>query len=171
MKSPRPATRTSRNQPADFHQSLAASFPMEALPAEPAALTAPRLTGLQARLGLAIIWILATIAAGVGIGLAILDSQSPATTEAPVPLAEAPVTVTSASANASASLPITQASPLKFPDLIVVPAAGIGQASAGITQTAAGIGVFHQTGGPDSLQPGYAHFGRSQGNIGTLPVR
>ena len=158
----KPAPKTNRNQPSNFEETIAASVSMPV-----AATDRPRLTLRQIRLGLSVVWVAAALIAGVGIGRMINDATSAAlSTEPPAPIAVAKVI-----AARSVSGSIGRAQVVPAADMKVAPAADITQAQAGNVFATLSIANFQPANTPSALQPGYSDSVRSQGNIGTLPVR
>jgi len=161
MPTPLKAKKTPRNQPVKFDETLSAALPAAPLPA-----AAPRFGASQIRLGLIAVWMLAAVTGGIGIGRLIANSRNTAAPVAAMPVASASIqpaqamafTISPANAAVSPSLKVagTSASPDQ---------AQVGQPFA----TAAGI-VFQPAAGPSSLQPGFTHFARTQGNLGTAPI-
>ncbi|HVQ44002.1 MAG TPA: hypothetical protein VMT30_03485 [Candidatus Saccharimonadia bacterium] len=169
MTAPIKPTRTARNQPPKFDESLGGIMrPPSTLPVSPLARPAqPRLGLRQLRLLLMVVWVLAATMAGIGIGGLIRDALRPAAIgEPPVPVAQATVVARTLTAGALA----VAAAPIR-PDLAVSPAAAVQQARAGtpiITLAAASVQAADVS---DALQPSFNHFGHAQGNIGTAPVQ
>jgi len=156
MTNPVKATKTPKNQPEPFRESL-----VLAAPARPmfAPLSRPSLKSL-----IWIIWALATIAAGVGIGRLIVQSRPAAITEPPAPIAEA--TIQPAAAHTTA---IGLAATPAQPSLTVRPASSVQQAQAGSPAAVMSTSALQATSNPDSLQPGFASEVHIQGQIGTSP--
>ena len=164
MKTPAKAKSNPRNQSPEFNEALSA-----ALPAPAAVGAQPGLSSRQIRWGLGIIWVAAALLAGVGLGRLIHQSRLATLGEAPAPVATARVSVTPLSAVKTAA--IAPASPAVTGALAVAPASGITQAQAGTPLSTLSAADFQPADGSDALQPGFTHFGHSQGNIGTDPVR
>lgn len=168
MKTPIKAKNTPRNQLPEYHESL-----VPAARLAPAALPRPPLSSTQFRFGLGLIWVAAALTGGIGIGLVIRDAAAPmSATEAPAPVATAQVTVEAAASAAHRSGNIASPSTVEpAPGLAVTTAESIAQAQAGNAFTTGSTANFQPAAAADALQPGFANFGRSQGNIGIQPVR
>jgi len=93
MKYTKKASKTKRNQPANFDETLAVSMDMPASISDQ-----PRLTLRQIRLGLSVVWVAAAIIAGIGIGRMVIDARNAAIiAEPPAPIASAKVIANSSS--------------------------------------------------------------------------
>ena len=156
------ASKTNRNQPANFDETLAAAIDMPVGISQP-----PRLTLRQLRLALSVVWVAAALIAGVGIGRMISDARNAAIiTEPPVPVATANISTTKVDAGA-----IGRAQAISTLSLRVVPSEAIMQAQAGNVFAVMSAANLQQVNTFNALQPGYDSFVHSQGNIGTTPVR
>jgi len=163
---PTKAKKTPRNRPVTFEESLvAANFGPAATPAAPA--NTSRLSDKQWRLALSLVWAGAAITLGIGLGrLILLARTSPLAAEQPVPVAKANIHVVSMVVPA-----VTLARATIQPGLVRSTATNPKQAQVGTPiSTLSGFTLQGAT-GSDALQPGFNHFGRPQGNIGTTPVR
>jgi hypothetical protein len=167
MKVPAPEKpkKTRRNQPVVFKETLA-----PAAPSLPAAPVLPAITDRHMRYLLATVWIAATVLAGIGIGRLVAARVASAPALPGLPVARASVNVAPlAPADDSAVAVRSAAGTLTVtPSLAVKPSSATDQAAAGTPFQTAGTGWF-QGAGPD-LQPGFAAYGRVQGNIGTAPT-
>ncbi len=162
MNHVKPAPKTDRNQPSNFEETIAASVSMPSGVSD-----RPRLTLRQIRLVLSAVWVAAALIAGVGIGRMINDAVTVSlSTEPPSPIAVAKVT---AARTVSLSIGLAQVVPVS--DMKVAPFAAITQAQAGNVFTTLSIANLQAANTPSALQPGYSDSVRSQGNIGTSPVR
>src|SRR5437879_7878935 len=113
------AKKSPRNQPVKFDETLAAALPAAA------PVSRPRLSLRQIRIGLGIIWVAASLTAGLGVGRLIKAATAPlASSEAPAPVATANLAVTAAAATQATSTAIGQPAAPAAPNLVVAPAAG-----------------------------------------------
>lgn len=126
---------------------------------------APRRTR-QWRIIIMIVWAAAALAAGVGLG-SLLKNQAAVSFEPPAPIATATIAV----AAAPSQISIVSGAPASMDLAGVVSSDAVNQAQAGNIFVTASAGYTQATTGSDALQPGFKHFGRSQGNLGTQPVR
>jgi hypothetical protein len=156
---------SAKQQPVAFHETLT-----PVVPYAPAAPTIPEVrAGIPDRYlkaGLYLVWALAAIFAGISIGMMSINSMKPVSTEAPVPVAKSDVKV------ATVSVPTLQLSAVspQAGALTVKQATAVTQAQAGNITASLSGGVLQHTADSDSLQPGFTHYGLSQGKLGTQPV-
>jgi hypothetical protein len=164
MNTPAKPKKTPRNKPLKFDETLSVSMPVPA--------TSPvtaRLTFRQIRLILGLIWVLAAVMAGIGIGRLIHNASTPlAKAEAPVPVASAQIQVLAASAFLTPA--IIAENIYVQPTLRVESSTAVNQAQVGTVITTLNSSMYQPATEPDSLQPGFNHFGRPQGTIGTALV-
>jgi hypothetical protein len=112
----------------------------------------PKLSPKAFRTLLIVLWVGATVTAGIGIGLLINASNKPVATapaEEPLPVATSSISVASASSNER----IVRAQSIE-PDSL---------------QTT--LSSYQVSDSADALQPGFVHFGQAQGTKGTDPVK
>ncbi len=183
MTKPVQPARTARNRPPMFDESLASAIPGGVIPARPesapasdppAAAPARRgITHRQARIGLTLIWAAAAIAGGIGAGRLVSASLRPAVAaEAPAPVATAAVAVAPAISGQIAGAVSAEAAGQDSGKLAPTSQSqSVAQAQAGSPFSTIALATFQAAQPSDSLMPGYNHFGHSQGNIGTVPVR
>jgi hypothetical protein len=160
------AKRSPKNQPPVFKEAAVMPVSAPALPTIRAASAASktRLSDAQIRLLMFALWGMFSIAAGIAIGRLIIDAQTPVSTSSPVPVAKAALTVKSATSAQLAAPQVTVQSALATST-----GTEIRQATSGSPQATAGTGQYQLTGHADYLQPGFTHFGRAQGTLGTAP--
>jgi hypothetical protein len=156
MKVPAPEKpkKTRRNQPVVFKETLA-----PAAPSLPAAPVLPAITDRHMRYLLATVWIAATVLAGIGIGRLVAARVASAPALPGLPVARASVNVAPLAPADDSAVAVRSAAGT----LTVTPSLAVKPSSA-----TDGTGWF-QGAGPD-LQPGFAAYGRVQGNIGTAPT-
>jgi hypothetical protein len=133
----------------EFHETLT--------PVVPLAPAAPSISEMRAgipdkimRAGLYIVWGLAAILAGVAVGLMMVGNLRVPAGTAPSPFTTAGVVV---SAPTVPTLSGTTAAPQSQT---------LGSSASG--------GTIQGTAGPNTLQPGFSHYGLLQGKRGTAPV-
>ncbi len=162
MSQTKKASKTNRNQPANFDETLAASINMPASISEQ-----PRLSLRQVRLALSVVWVIAAIIAGVGVGRMISDARNVAIIAEPAtPIAASKVTaaaITSGNISSPRIIPSTIAK--------VTPAEAIMQAQAGSIMTSVPASNLQAVDRLNSLLPGYDTNVHTQGNIGVDPVK
>jgi hypothetical protein len=164
MPAPAKPKRTRKNQAPTFNETLNPAF----APVVPVAPELPVISTRQLRVALWIVWIAAVILGGIGIGRLIVTTRNAPQTraEAPVPVAKAAVNVTPLAE--AASLRVAPIAPVPA-TLTATPATAVAQAQAGSPFQTAAISTLQTA--DASVQPGFAPFGRVQGQIGTDPVR
>jgi hypothetical protein len=165
------AKRSPKNQPPVFKEAAVMPVSAPAVPGVPD-LTRPnaRLSDTQVKLLMIALWALFSVTAGIGVGRYIVQSRTPVSTESPVPVAKANLSVQPVDASQLATTASASASAIQQPSLTSASATEIRQAAAGSPQATAGTGEYQLTAATDSLLPGFVHFGRPQGNLGTAPA-
>lgn len=159
MQAPYNPRRPRKAQSPAFHESLS-----QTIPVAPSVQVAGR---LPITFVLAILWIAAAVAAGVGIGLLFLHAQVQAPADAPFPEATQSVKVQAATLSLST---IVLAQPAQATPLLIKPATGVKQASAGSPFKVASTSYLQPAQSSASMQPGYSPDGNLQGTTGTTGV-
>jgi hypothetical protein len=154
----------SPKQSVEFHETLTPVVPYA--PAAPTIPAVHRIPDNYLRAGLYLVWAVAAILAGIAVGLWTTGKIRTVATEAPVPVAKSQVAV--AAVSAPSLVPGGVAAQTQA--LAVAPATSVNQAQAGNVVALASGGVLQPAAGSDSLQPGFSHYGVTQGKLGTTPV-
>lgn len=186
MPTPTKPKKTNRNQPVVFKEAVSAPLMAPTLSSgfslsphttarsraatqpepAPARVTPRAVVRRRWRLGLAVIWVAATLFTGIGVGRLIVASTVTPRVSAGIPVAQAGVAVTGSPA--TTDLAVLSMAATSTTLTVTNSSESINQAQAGTPFQTASLNTLQSA--SQDLQPGFLPFGHAQGNIGTTPV-